>query len=200
MSTGRSGSARATNCSARTDDTSAQCRSSSTTTSGRRAATVPSSPASASKRRKRAWSALRSDGARGRAEGVGQLGQQAGDPRSAVAEPGAQGGCVLVTRERARDLHPRPVRRSAASVPARPPRPRGAARGSDVDERASEGGLADARLAGHRDEAPAPGEGVAQRAVEPFELRAPSDERVRVLPHTTYVGAPVTSPQNRDRP
>ena len=64
---------------------------------------------------------------RGRAERGRQLRQQTGDPGGAVAEAGAQRGGVLAARERAGDLHPRPVRGRSAAVPARAPCPRGAA-------------------------------------------------------------------------
>ena len=135
---------------------------------------------------------------RGRPERAGELGQQAGDPRSAGAEPGAQPGGVLAARERAGDLHPRPVRRRAAAVPARAPRPRGPAIGRVLDEGARERRLPDARLARHDDEPAAPRDGVAQRAVELLELADSPDEPshlTRPGPHSPYVGAiALTSP------
>ena len=67
-------------------------------------------------------------GPRGVAERLAELGQQAGDPGRAGAERGAQGRAVGAARERAADLHPRPVGRRAAAVPAAAPRPPGAAR------------------------------------------------------------------------
>ncbi len=107
-------------------------------------------------------------GLRWGAQRLAELGQQAGDPRRARTERVAQLRRVTAAGQGAADLHPRPVGRRAAAIPAAAPRPGRAARGCVLDELACQGGLADPRLAGQQDQAAATGEGAVEG---PLELR-----------------------------
>ena len=139
-------------------------------------------------------------GARGLAQRLAELGQQAGDPGRARAESGTQRREVGAARERAADLHPRPVGGRAAAVPAAAPRPRGPAGRGVLDELARQRGLADPRLAGQEHEPAAPGEGGLERRLELRKLApAPHETRTPIVAQACGMHA-ISPPESLEDP
>ena len=109
---------RATNRSSRSEGSSAACRSSSNSTPGGLASPATPGSAAASKRRKRAPSVLRRRAARaGRGSARAAQGRSGRDPRRRHPAASAAPGLGLADI-RAQRLHPGPVGRGAARLPA----------------------------------------------------------------------------------
>ena len=114
---GQSAISRATKRRSSSDGSSAACRSSSTTTSGRSSAALPQERGRGLEQAEARAVGLRREGLAPRRE-VAQLGQQLREIRGAGAELVAQRVRVGLAAVRAQRLHPRPVRRRAARLPA----------------------------------------------------------------------------------
>ena len=92
---------------------------------------------------------------------------------------GGRGELFEISSERADDLHPRPVRRSAALLPATAGDGTHAVLPGYQGELAHQPGLADARLAGQEHERPAGGRRLLERSRQTGQLLVAPDERAR---------------------
>ena len=90
---------------------------------------------------------------------------------------GGRGELLEISSERAHDLHPRPVRRSAALLPATTSDDAYAVLSGNEGELAHQPGLADARLTGKEHERPARGSRLLERRRQTGQLLDPPDER-----------------------
>ena len=169
-------SSRATNCSSSSDGSSAACRSSSTSTSGRSPRRSAGTAAVASKSRKRAPSDSAGRAPAGREE-LAQLGQDLRELGRAGAELRAQRlrlGCRARTRAATAPTASTRARRPPPSSGRRAPRRRAPRARVEL---LGEPALADARLAGEQEQAPAARERVVEAGGELGELALAPDER-----------------------
>jgi hypothetical protein len=131
---------------------------------------------------------LRGRGLRQSREQLAQLGQELSQIHSTGAELRCQHVAVGRANVAPQRLHPRPVRGSASRLPASPDQNPGTARPRLAEHLLGQPGLADPRLAGQENQAPATGERVVECAGQRGELALATDEHARRVRRAALLG------------
>jgi hypothetical protein len=113
---------------------------------------------------------------------VGELGQELREVGGPFAEQHPERFRILRPHERSERLHPRPVRRRAARLPAAAPQHVRPSLLRPAGEFVGEAALADPRLADEQEEPPTAGQRVVEPGLERVELPLAADERPRGAP------------------